>query len=75
MDAGRSKVTEARSHGDRRREGRGASCCCYAHHVRRTIVEFGNDAEHWNRVHQNEEAIQVPLDFEFDVMRWWRLMP
>ena len=27
-----------------------------------------DDADRWNRTHANEEAIQIPLDFEFDVM-------
>lgn len=31
-------------------------------------VSLADDALHWNRVHPNEEEIQIPLDFEFDVM-------
>lgn len=31
-------------------------------------VSLADDAEHWNRVHPTEEPIQIPLDFEFDVM-------
>jgi len=31
-------------------------------------VSLSDDADHWNRVHPSEEPIQIPLDFEFDVM-------
>jgi hypothetical protein len=31
-------------------------------------VSLADDAQHWNRVHPNDEPIQIPLDFEFDVM-------
>ncbi|POR54580.1 hypothetical protein B0G62_102188 [Paraburkholderia eburnea] len=31
-------------------------------------VSLSDDADHWNRVHPEDEAIQIPLDFEFDVM-------
>ena len=31
-------------------------------------VSLSDDADHWNRIHPNEEKIQIPLDFEFDVM-------
>jgi hypothetical protein len=31
-------------------------------------VSLSDDADHWNRIHPNEEQIQIPLDFEFDVM-------
>ena len=31
-------------------------------------VSLVDDADHWNRVHANEEPIQIPLDFEFDVL-------
>ncbi len=31
-------------------------------------VSLSDDAMHWNRVHPNDDPIQIPLDFEFDVM-------
>jgi hypothetical protein len=31
-------------------------------------VSLADDADHWNRVHPDQEPIQIPLDFEFDVM-------
>lgn len=31
-------------------------------------VSLSDDADHWNRMHPNDEPIQIPLDFEFDVM-------
>lgn len=31
-------------------------------------VSLADDADHWNRTHPNDEPIQIPLDFEFDVM-------
>lgn len=31
-------------------------------------VSLADDAMHWNRVHPKEDPIQIPLDFEFDVM-------
>jgi hypothetical protein len=31
-------------------------------------VSLADDADHWNRVNPNETPIQIPLDFEFDVM-------
>lgn len=31
-------------------------------------VSLADDALHWNRIHPNDEPIQIPLDFEFDVM-------
>lgn len=31
-------------------------------------VSLADDADRWNRLHKEEEPIQIPLDFEFDVM-------
>lgn len=31
-------------------------------------VSLADDAEHWNRINPTEPPIQIPLDFEFDVM-------
>lgn len=31
-------------------------------------VSLSDDADHWNRIHPEEEPIQIPLDFEFDVL-------
>lgn len=31
-------------------------------------VSLSDDALRWNRMHPNDEQIQIPLDFEFDVM-------
>ena len=31
-------------------------------------VSLADDADHWNRINPNETPIQIPFDFEFDVM-------
>ena len=31
-------------------------------------VSLSDDVEHWNRINPAETPIQIPLDFEFDVM-------
>jgi hypothetical protein len=31
-------------------------------------VSLADDAEHWNRINPTDNPIQIPLDFEFDVM-------
>lgn len=32
------------------------------------VVSMADDADHWNRLHPTEEPIQLPLDFELDVL-------
>lgn len=31
-------------------------------------VSLSDDALRWNRLHPDEDPIQIPLDFEFDVL-------
>lgn len=31
-------------------------------------TSLADDADRWNRMHPNDEQIQIPLDFEFDVL-------
>lgn len=32
------------------------------------VVSMADDADHWNRLHPNEEPIQLPLDYEMDLL-------
>lgn len=32
------------------------------------VVSMADDADRWNRLHPTEQPIQLPLDFEFDVL-------
>ena len=39
------------------------------------VLSMADDADRWNRLHPNDEPIQLPLDFEFDVMLKRNLPP